>query len=381
VIETHDLTPYLSDIADAEVTERGIRPHRLPRTLRELYPEPQLLAMEAQPSGVRLRLRTAASRVELDLHSTRLAFAGASRPRGRVDLVVDGTPIASRELSGGDVYETDLLTGSTTAHPGVAHTVSFDRLPPREKTIELWLPHNEAVELLALRTDGPVAAVADERPLWIHHGSSISHGSNAAGPTSMWPAVAARAARVRLRNLGFGGSALLDPFIARTIRDSRADVISVKIGINIVNLDAMRLRAFVPALHGFLDTIRDGHPSTPLVVTTPIHCAIHESTPGPGSVDAATLGTDHVRFIATGTSGDTALGRLTLEVIRRATGEAVVRRKDPALHLVDGLDLYGPADAEQLPLPDGLHPDTAAHRLIGERFAPRLSAALGGSRG
>jgi hypothetical protein len=35
----------------------------------------------------------------------------------------------------------------------------------------------------------------------------------------------------------------VDQFTARVIRDSPADVISVKLGINVVNLDAMRLRA------------------------------------------------------------------------------------------------------------------------------------------
>ena len=37
-------------------------------------------------------------------------------------------------------------------------------------------------------------------------------------------------------------------------------------------------------------------------------------------------------------------------------------------HLVDGLALYGEADAATSPLPDGLHPDGDSHRLIGERF-------------
>ena len=31
--------------------------------------------------------------------------------------------------------------------------------------------------------------------------------------------------------------------------------------------------------------------------------------------------------------------------------------------------LYGAADAQELPLPDNLHPDAATHRRIGERFA------------
>jgi hypothetical protein len=374
MIRSTDLEPYLSAVAELERTGRGLRPHRLTRSVRERFPDPQLLAVEAQPSGVRVAFRSAATRVELDLHPTRLAFAGVTRPRGRVDLVLDGVPVASSELTGGDTLETDMRTGATTSRPGPAHTAVFAGLAPGDRTVELWLPHNESVELLELRTDAGTEPVVDDRPLWVHHGSSISHGSNAVGPTAIWPAVAARAAGVRLQNLGFGGSALLDPFVARAIRDLPADVISLKLGINVVNLDAMRLRAFVPALHGFLDTIRDGHPSTPLLLATPIFCGIHEDTPGPGSLDPAGLAAGEVRFVATGTEGDTALGRLTLGVIRRAMGEVVARRDDPALHLVDGLGLYGPTDAAELPLPDGLHPDTAAHERIGRRFGAVLSS-------
>lgn len=43
--------------------------------------------------------------------------------------------------------------------------------------------------------------------------------------------------------------------------------------------------------------------------------------------------------------------------------------EDPHLHYLDGRDLYGEADAAELPMPDDLHPDGAAHRRIGERFA------------
>jgi hypothetical protein len=377
MIRITDLQPYLSEVAELERTDRGLRPHRLPSWARDQMPDPQLLAMEAQPSGVRIGFRSAATRVELDLHPTRLTYAGTDRPRGRIDLVIDGSAVRTDELTGGDAFETDFRTGTTTTLRGSAHTAVFGGLPAEDKLVELWLPHNESVELIELRTDAEVREHQDARPLWLHHGSSISHGSNAVGPTAIWPAVAARAAGVRLRNLGLGGSALLDPFLARTMRDLPADVISMKVGINIVNLDSMRLRAFVPALHGFLDTIREGHPTTPLLLVTPIFCGIHEDTPGPGSVDVTTLGTDQVRFIATGTSGDTRFGRLTLRVIRDAIGEVVHRRADPALHLVDGLGLFGATDAEELPLPDALHPDTAAHERIGTRFAAQLAGLTG----
>ncbi|NED93004.1 lipase, partial [Streptomyces sp. SID11233] len=115
--------------------------------------------------------------------------------------------------------------------------------------------------------DAPVEPVpARGRKVWVHHGSSVSQGSDAASPSTTWPARAAALAGVDLVNLGFGGGALLDPFTARALRDTPADLLSLKFGINLVNADLMRLRALGPALHGFLDTVREGHPETPLLV-------------------------------------------------------------------------------------------------------------------
>jgi hypothetical protein len=369
---------YVREVAELEATDRGLRPHRLPRWVREQFPDGQLLAMEAQPSGVRVVLRTAASMVELETHSTWTRYRGLDRPRGSVDVYVDGVLSRRDELTGGDAVVVDLQTYENGFEPGPSHTTTVD-LPEGEHEVELWLPHNEAVELVALRSDAPVEPVRSTRTRWLHHGSSISHGSNATAPSEIWPAVAARKAGVDLVNLGLGGSALVDPFLARVIRDSEADVISVKLGINVVNLDGMRVRTFVPALHGFLDTIRDGHPDTPLLLVSPIFCGIHEATPGPGGFDLAALARGEVRFVATGDPAEVAQGRLTLEVIRRELASLAERRaSDANLHYLDGLALYGPDDAERLPLPDDLHPGPQAHRLIGERFA-ELAFGEGGA--
>ena len=369
---------------ELEPTAIGVRPHRLPAWARAREADAQLSMVEAQPAGVRLVAATTASWIELRARASRFAYAGLpARPDGVFDLLVDGELVAQRSLATATTTTVDPATGAATTEPGEVETLRFTDLPVGPKTVELWLPHTEAVELVELRSDAGLTPVTSTGPVWLHHGSSISQGSNAAHPTGTWPAVAARLTGTELINLGYGGSALLDPFVARTVRDTAADLISLEIGINLVNTDLLRLRAFGPAVHGFLDTIRDGHPDTPLLVVSPLLCPIHEDTPGPGAFDLEALAAGRLQFRATGDPAEvngTGTGKLTLRVIREQLARIVADRTadDPRLFLLDGLELYGPQDAEELPLPDGLHPDGPAHRRIGERFAA-AAAGLGWS--
>ncbi|WP_354644706.1 GDSL-type esterase/lipase family protein [Kitasatospora camelliae] len=370
-------TPVTADLLrgalDLEHTERGTLPHRLPGWARRQIPDGQLAMAESQPSGVRLAFRTRATAVELDVVATKRRYVGAPpRPDGVYELLVDGRLAGRGSVPDGDVLTVDMATGAAETRPGPVRTVRFTGLSGDEKDVEIWLPHDETTELVALRSNAPVRTSPPRgRRVWLHHGSSISHGSNATAPTGTWPAVAAALGGVELVNLGLSGSALLDPFTARTIRDTPADLISLKIGINLVNTDLMRLRAFGPAVHGFLDTIREGHPATPLLVTSPLYCPIHETTPGPTAPDLGAMSEGRLRFTSTGDPAQTGAGKLTLTVIRDALSRIVRQRAatDPNLHYLDGLDLYGSTDHAKQPLPDELHPDPATHRHIGERFA------------
>jgi hypothetical protein len=370
-------TPITADLvrgaAELEETAAGLLPHRLPARARaQADGDGQLLVAESHPAGVRLVFRTRATTVELDTHRTVMTYVGVpARPDCFYDLVVDGELVAQATQPSGDVLEVDLASGSVQTRSGPAGTVRFVGLPERDKRVDLWLPWNETTRLVELRTDAPVEPVPTTDRVWLHHGSSISQGSSADSPSTTWPALAAGLAGVELVNLGLAGSALLDPFTARTMRDTPADLVSVKIGINVVNLDLMRRRAFGPAVHGFLDTIRDGHPTVPLLVVSPVLCPIHEDTPGPGTFDADALAENEVRFAALGDPAEVPAGKLTLRVIREELARIVDRRRadDPAIHYLDGLTLYGEPDHETLPLPDNLHPDGQTHRLIGRRFA------------
>ena len=62
-----------------------------------------------------------------------------------------------------------------------------------------------------------VAPAADDRPLWVTYGSSITHCAWVAGPTDTWPSIAARRLDWRLTCLGFNGACHLDPLVARAM--------------------------------------------------------------------------------------------------------------------------------------------------------------------
>lgn len=369
----------LRGCVEIEPTEFGLLLHRLPAKARAQVSDPQLSMVETEPSGVRLVFRTAATAIELDVLPTRRQIVGVPpRPAGTYDLCIDGRLERQQSAPGATILRLDMSSGTAVREPGEPQNLRFDSLASGEKLVEIWLPHNEITELGALRTNAPIVAAPDTRPVWVHHGSSISHGSNAASPTGIWPAISARLAGLDLVNLGFGGSAMLDPFMARAMRDTPADLISVKIGINLVNADLMRLRAFGPAVHGFLDTIREGQPDTPVLVISPIYCPIHETTPGPGMFDLEALAKGETKFVALGKPDEVGSGKLTLAVIREQLKAIVEDRAkgDANIHYLDGRALYGEEDHARMPLPDRLHPDAETHRLIGGRFAPFLKERL-----
>jgi lysophospholipase L1-like esterase len=351
---------------ELERTDAGVRPRRLPAWTRPQLPSEFCDMVVAQPSGVRLEFSTTATRLDLDVLTTwtRFADAPADQPAGAFDLVVDGHHGERRPVPPGAVLVMDVEHGGHV-RPGPPSTVRFGPLPPGPKDVEIWLPQACQVDLITLRADRPVTPPPRrDRPRWLHHGSSISHCCEAEGPLGTWPAVSARRLGLDLLNLGLAGNCMLDPFAARTIRDAPADLITLKLGINVVNGDTMRPRTFAPAVHGFLDTVRDGHPRTPILLISPIICPTAEHTPGP---TPASWDGDVLSVRAIGTPAPDALSLTTVREILR---DVVDRRGDSRLRYLDGRDLFGPDDLADLV--DGLHPGAAGYQRMGERFATVL---------
>jgi GDSL-like Lipase/Acylhydrolase family len=374
----------LQGAACVEDTSCGLVFHRLPAWTREQYGQDLAMGTAAsQGSGVRLELLTAATWIELDLRFTRYTVpALGNRPRDAVLAVtVDGTHLPAQRFDEGNLY----VVGPT-AYPeltlGRSTSVRIDLGSPAvaagRRCVAIWLPHTAAAELLGIRADADLVAAPVAMPRWVHYGSSISHCSNAETPMGVWPVRAAEQLGLHLTNLGLGGSAHLDPYVARTIRDLPADLISAKIGINVVNGNSFTARTFTPAVHGFLDTVREGHLLTPIVVISPIACPVHERHPGPTSFDL------HGRAHHLDVSRSPADGLLTLRDIRAALASIVQgrRRTDVNLWYLDGLSLLGEGDVAHLV--DGLHPDAAGYIEIADKFVAlardpesRLSESFG----
>ena len=298
-------------------TEDWVMPWRTPHPMHTLFPEP-LLERSAMPAGVRISFRSDTTRVSGNIVP--------QNESGMLDLCSDGEVIASLDLTQKDSF-------------------AFENLPDGEKLIELWLPQFGQFQLRSLEIDdgATLDAFTDTRRRWITYGSSITQCRTAASPTQTWPAIVARESGLNLTCLGYGGQCHLDAMVARMIRDTSADYISMCLGINIQGAASLGPRAFRPAIIGAVQIIREKHPDIPLVLMSPICSPPREENPNAVGLH---------------------LKGMRAEV--QAATEALQTHGDKHVHYVDGLSVFG-ADYVHL-LPDALHPDADGYRVMGKNF-------------
>lgn len=371
------MTPHIAELVraslhgavDVEASPTGLTPLRLPLSSRARFDSDWMRVASAQASGVRCEFRTAATWIEMTVETTGLYLPWTPEDgRSAVfSATVDGRPVADIRTTGGSRQYLG-YPGGPRFEPGDPAVARFELggTGSEERRVVVWLPQTDTVEIRDVRADAPLTpAESLEQLRWWHHGSSISHCIEATTPLGVWPVAAANRLGVEVTNLGFAANAHLDPFTARAMRDSGADLFSLKIGINIVGGDTMKRRTFIPAVHGFLDTIREGSPSAPILVISPIFCPMHEDTPGPTVTDPVT----GARRGTPSTEPDVFEPPLTLRSVREILRDVVESRasEDPAITYLDGLELFGPDDLAELP--DGLHPSPSGYLRIADRFA------------
>lgn len=316
----------------------GIQPWRLPYKQKRLFPSPNeaLVRFASRAAGVRLRLRTEADSLVLQLLAE-AAPEGDAEVSRRFDLVVDN-----------ELLDSVLLEEGSTE-------VNFSGLPAG-KVFELWLPQFVWVQIkgITLPDGATLTAAPDDRKRWLTYGSSITHCRAAHSPARTWPATVARRHNLNLTCFGYGGQCHLEPMLARVIRDLPLGVISLKLGINVQGASSLSPRTFRSAVIGFIQIIREKHPTTPIGLISPIISPPRETT-------------------------DNAVG-LSLTKMRDELHDAVSRLQeygDLNLHYFDGLKMFGEADTSYLP--DELHPNGDGYELLGQRIAEKVLPALLGS--
>jgi len=283
------------------------------------------------PAGARIAFTTTATRMHLEL----LPDTTISDTPCPVDIVIDG----------------DHAHRLPSDQPA---TVDLPTAPGKPVTVEIWLPQYgcTGVRCLALVGDDTPEPVAPHTRRWTTHGSSITMNRQADGPYTTWPARVATSLGLELTNLGYAGTAVFDHPVARLIGALPADVISLCLGINVHHMLTHDLRSLLPAVMGFVETVRDGQPDTPILVISPIACRPQRDVPND---------------LGLSISGIRDAVHDGVERVQQATG-------DTNLHLLDGRELLGPDDLDLLV--DDVHPGDAGCAQMAERIMPRLASLL-----
>ncbi len=301
-------------MTSAEVANGSVKPWRIPHKEKALY-DMNLVERAVMPTGIRLVFRTNSTTITGNCDSV--------DERSNIDLVVNGRLAGSVET----VNETSF---------------QFENLGSETKDIELWMPQFGSIRIDNLTFDDSAETSATSEstaPKWITYGSSITHCRTADSPTKTWPAIVARTRGYDLTCLGFGGQCHLDPMIARLIRDREADLISLCVGINIYGAGSLNERTFAPGIMGFIQIVREKHPTTPIALISPIYSPSRETALNP------------VGF--------------TLEQVRKEVkraGETLQAHGDDNITYINGLDVFDSDNAHLLP--DDLHPNNEGYGIM-----------------
>jgi lysophospholipase L1-like esterase len=242
------------------------------------------------------------------------------------------------------VDERPAVLGEGTVHLGLVRS---------GEPAVVYLPEGMRPTVLSVGGVGGDVSPGPAGPRWVAYGDSILEGWVASGPARSWPAVAARSLGLDVVNLGYAGAARGEIASAEQVAAQPADVISITHGTNCWTRTPHSVGMMRETTAAFLEVVRGGHPTTPVVVASPVLRPDAETTPN-------------------------RLGATLVDL--RAAMEEVVQARidagDAALTLVRGGDLLTVDH-----LPDGIHPGDEGHELLAEAFGGAVADALGHGEG
>jgi hypothetical protein len=313
-----------------EYGDGTIRPWRLEVDKRNLYVDETLLSKGKFSAGVRLRVRTDSKHLGLEIAA--VSDCQDQDAKRQYDLVVHNELIETKEIG-----------------QNSNDKVIFELPESDDENFEIWLsqasPTN--VKCILIDEEAELEAVIDRRPRWITYGSSITQCVAAYSPTRTWPGLVARMRNLNLTCLGYGGQCHLDPLIAMMIRDQQADIISLKLGINVQGSNSLSLRTFASAVIGFVRIIREKQPNVPILLISPICSPCRET-----ERNAVELSLIDMR-----------------QIIADCTNR-LEQAGDKHVYYFSGLDLLGDSNVELLT--DGCHPNGQGYELMGQHFVEKI---------
>jgi lysophospholipase L1-like esterase len=280
------------------------------------------------PVGVRLELVGDASSIEIDYTCATddLGYRGAGA----------GTHFSAWRRDG----ELGSVAASVTGG-----TARLDLSGAPDDVITVYLPEGMKPTLTAVRAIGGSLAAAPTRPRWLAYGDSLTEGWIASGPAHCWPAIAARRFGLDVVNLGYAGSCRGELASAEQLAKLPADVISLAYGTNCWTRIPHSRALFAANLRAFVSILREGHPGTPIIISSPVVRPDAETTPNRLGATLADL-------------------RAEVEDFAKKPGDC------GPIDLVRGLPLLR---GDQLP--DGVHPGDEGHAIMAEAIGAAVSRA------
>jgi len=303
---------------------------RLPGSAMERMPE-RVAQLARFPGGGRICLRSNTSQLHIRIEIPE-GGGGSFLGQAGLDAYVDG------------VYWTSVCASQA----GQMELTFFEGAKPETRDIAIYLPLRQELRVIALGIDrgGSVEAPQDctqASPVVIY-GSSVAQGAGAARPGMPYGAMLARWLGLDFVNLGFGGAGKAEPEVVELVASLDACCFVLDLG---------KSYGWQPkeVFATMLEDIRTQHPDVPLVSVTPIFSTREFSS-----------------------SEYVDLSEHTRGVMRQAAQERI-DGGDKQVHIVEGLDLLGPDDADAFY--EGVHPNDLGQQRMAERLRPLLEKVVG----
>ncbi|MCX6622889.1 MAG: GDSL-type esterase/lipase family protein [Acidobacteria bacterium] len=292
--------------------------------------------LSQDPSGGRIRFRTDSNLIALRLEFPSPPEMGNMHAYGQsgVDLYLDGF------YRGSAVANKDSKPGKIVDHV----YIDLKDQPRKEREVVLYLSLYKPVKVVAIGLDKD-AQVRKARPFAVagpvvYYGTSITQGGCASRSGMSYQAILGRMLNTDFVNLGYSGNGLGEPEMARAVAEIDASMFVFDFAQNNRTVASLR-QNYEP----FLNTVREKHPKTPILVITPI------------ANSRETLSATHTELEG------------MRELIRLIASKHIAAG-DEHLQVVEGTDLLGFDKMDGVV--DGVHPNDLGFQWMAEGLAPRL---------